>query len=115
MSKVASTRPEKFPLNEANADLYGVERRQWEAERLLKTINTNSLSMDPTPFQLYNNTTLLKTYSMFSLLGLQRAYITKCGRLIGVVSLRDVSSYVVAKFYLDKSIITHKSVNVLHS
>lgn len=82
-------------LNGANVDLHGEERQQWEAERLAKPINLNTLDMDSTPFQLYNNTSILKTHSMFSLLGLPRAYVTNCGELIGVVSLCDVGPFVV--------------------
>jgi hypothetical protein len=77
-------------FNEMHADLHGDERRQWEAERLSKSINIDELDMDPTLFQLFSNTTLLKVHSMFSILSLTRAYVTNCGRLIGVVSLRDV-------------------------
>jgi chloride channel 2 len=42
------------------------------------------------PFQLVEQTSLVKVHSLFSLLGLNRAYVTKCGRLVGVVALRDL-------------------------
>uniref|UniRef100_A0A183BTI5 CBS domain-containing protein n=1 Tax=Globodera pallida TaxID=36090 RepID=A0A183BTI5_GLOPA len=45
---------------------------------------------DGAPFQLVENTSLVKVHSLFSLLSLNRAYVTRCGRLIGVVALRDL-------------------------
>ncbi|KAI6191213.1 Chloride channel protein 2 [Aphelenchoides bicaudatus] len=46
--------------------------------------------IDPAPFQLVRRTSLFKVHSVFSLLGLNRAYVTDRGRLVGVVALRDV-------------------------
>uniref|UniRef100_A0A0N4Z6M0 Chloride channel protein n=1 Tax=Parastrongyloides trichosuri TaxID=131310 RepID=A0A0N4Z6M0_PARTI len=46
--------------------------------------------IDPAPFQLVRKTSLFKVHSLFSLLGLSRAYVTDCGRLIGVVALKDL-------------------------
>ncbi|KAI6230001.1 Chloride channel protein clh-3 [Aphelenchoides fujianensis] len=72
-------------------DLFGEERRQWEAERLAQTIELDELAVDPTPLQLFSKTSLLKCHSMFSLLGLTCAYITAVGgRLTGVVGLREL-------------------------
>lgn len=48
------------------------------------------IGVDSAPFQLTANTSLLKVHSLFSLLGLNRAYVTQHGKLIGVVSLRDI-------------------------
>lgn len=47
--------------------------------------------IDPAPFQLVRRTSLYKVHSLFSLLDLNRAYVTERGRLVGVVALRDVS------------------------
>ncbi|CEF63729.1 Chloride channel protein 2 [Strongyloides ratti] len=46
--------------------------------------------IDAAPFQLVRRTSLFKVHSLFSLLGLSRAYVTDCGRLIGVVALKDL-------------------------
>jgi chloride channel 2 len=46
--------------------------------------------IDPAPFQLVRRTSVFKVHSLFSLLELNRAYVTDRGRLVGVVSLRDV-------------------------
>uniref|UniRef100_A0A0K0FLK6 Chloride channel protein n=1 Tax=Strongyloides venezuelensis TaxID=75913 RepID=A0A0K0FLK6_STRVS len=59
--------------------------------RVLKeeTIISDNI-IDPAPFQLVRRTSLFKVHSLFSLLGLSRAYVTDCGRLIGVVALKDL-------------------------
>lgn len=54
-------------------------------------LDMEDLRIDPAPFQLVERTSLFKVHSLFSLLGLNRAYVTNCGRLIGVVALREVS------------------------
>lgn len=46
--------------------------------------------IDPAPFQLVRRTSVYKVHSLFSLLDLNRAYVTDRGRLVGVVALRDV-------------------------
>ncbi|XP_026317141.1 chloride channel protein 2 [Hyposmocoma kahamanoa] len=46
--------------------------------------------IDPAPFQLVERTSLLKVHSLFSTLGVKRAYVTAIGRLIGVVSLKEL-------------------------
>lgn len=46
--------------------------------------------IDPAPFQLVERTSLLKVHSLFSTLGVSRAYVTSIGRLIGVVSLKEL-------------------------
>uniref|UniRef100_A0A915DWI3 Chloride channel protein n=1 Tax=Ditylenchus dipsaci TaxID=166011 RepID=A0A915DWI3_9BILA len=71
-------------------DLHGDERRAWEQRQLNSIIDFDSLGVDPAPFQLVENSSLFKVHSLFSLLGLSRAYVTKCGRLVGVVALKDL-------------------------
>ncbi|CAD5212754.1 unnamed protein product [Bursaphelenchus okinawaensis] len=71
-------------------DLHGDERKRWENAQLAKNVDWNSIGVDPAPFQLVEQSSLLKVHSLFSLLGLSRAYVTKCGRLVGVVALRDI-------------------------
>ncbi|XP_049881468.1 chloride channel protein 2 isoform X2 [Pectinophora gossypiella] len=46
--------------------------------------------IDPAPFQLVERTSLLKVHSLFSTLGVKRAYVTAIGRLIGVVSIKEL-------------------------
>ena len=46
--------------------------------------------VDPAPFQLVEKSSLLKVHSLFSMLGVNHAYVTTIGRLIGVVSLKEL-------------------------
>ncbi|KAJ1348369.1 Chloride channel protein 1 [Parelaphostrongylus tenuis] len=71
-------------------DLQEEQRGIWETEQLTKMLNIHSIQIDAAPFQIAENTSLFKIHSMFSLLGLQRAYVTRLGRLVGVVSLREI-------------------------
>ncbi|CAL2032620.1 unnamed protein product [Caenorhabditis brenneri] len=80
--------PKKSNHNEF--DLYGDERIQWESSVLNSKIDLTQLDIDSTPFQLSEYTSLFKAHSLFSLLGLNRAYVTKKGQLIGVVALKEL-------------------------
>nr|CDJ88868.1 Chloride channel and Cystathionine beta-synthase domain containing protein [Haemonchus contortus] len=73
-------------------DLHGEDREKWEKYVLEQTIDLTGVQIDPSPFQLIENTSLFKVHSLFSLLGLKRAYVTKAGRLVGVISLCDLRS-----------------------
>lgn len=46
--------------------------------------------IDPAPFQLVERTSLLKVHSLFSMVGVNHAYVTAIGRLVGVVALKEV-------------------------
>uniref|UniRef100_A0AAR2KU44 4Fe-4S ferredoxin-type domain-containing protein n=1 Tax=Pygocentrus nattereri TaxID=42514 RepID=A0AAR2KU44_PYGNA len=63
---------------------------EWEELQLDEQVNFNNCKIDPAPFQLVERTSLHKTHTIFSLLGLDHAYVTSIGRLIGVVSLREL-------------------------
>lgn len=88
--------------NTREIDLFGEERRVWELTQLVRSIDFENLGVDPAPFQLVENSSLFKVHSLFSLLGLNRAYVTKCGRLVGVVALKDVMSFCGIFFSLSK-------------
>ncbi len=47
--------------------------------------------IDPAPFQLVERTSLYKIHSLFSILALSHAYVTSIGRLVGVVTISNVS------------------------
>lgn len=66
------------------------EQRAWEIEELAKRVDFNDARIDPAPFQLVERTSLLKVHSIFSLMGVNHAYVTAIGKLIGVVSLKEV-------------------------
>lgn len=72
-------------------DLHGEERELWEAKQLIDILDLNLLKMDSAPFRLIAETSLLNCYSLFSLLCLNRAYVTNFGKLVGVITLSEVS------------------------
>ncbi|KAM9246694.1 chloride channel protein 1 [Leptosomus discolor] len=62
----------------------------WEQEELNKNVCFDSCHIDPAPFQLVEGTSLHKTHTLFSLLGLSHAYITSMGKLRGVLALEEL-------------------------
>ncbi|XP_072106320.1 chloride channel protein-like isoform X2 [Mobula birostris] len=63
-------------------------------ERRDVTVSFETCRIDPSPYQLVEKTSLQKTHTLFSLLGLDRAYVTSLGKLVGVVALREIQSAV---------------------
>ncbi|KAK9539236.1 hypothetical protein VZT92_004354 [Zoarces viviparus] len=63
---------------------------EWEEQQLDEPVDFKNCKIDPAPFQLVEQTSLHKTHTIFSLLGLDHAYVTSMGRLVGVVSLREL-------------------------
>lgn len=68
------------------------DQKLWEAEEMAKPIDLEGfkVKIDPSPFQLVEKTSLLKVHSLFSMIGINHAYVTKIGRLVGVVALKEV-------------------------
>ncbi|XP_059587181.1 chloride channel protein 2 isoform X3 [Alligator mississippiensis] len=66
------------------------EIMEWEEQQLEQLVNFNNSKIDPAPFQLVERTSLHKTHTIFSLLGVDHAYVTSIGRLIGMVSLKEL-------------------------
>uniref|UniRef100_A0AAX7TJ29 Chloride channel protein n=1 Tax=Astatotilapia calliptera TaxID=8154 RepID=A0AAX7TJ29_ASTCA len=62
----------------------------WEEEEMDKPMEIDEIRVDPSPFQLVERTSLHKTHTLFSLLGLSHAYVTSTGKLVGVVALKEV-------------------------
>ncbi|KAM3719946.1 Chloride channel protein [Dirofilaria immitis] len=77
---------------EESEDLNEEERQIWEKEQFSKEINYSYTIIDPAPFQLVEDTSLYKVHSIFSLLGIRRAYVTKCGVLVGVIAVKEIAS-----------------------
>uniref|UniRef100_A0AC34R719 Chloride channel protein n=1 Tax=Panagrolaimus sp. JU765 TaxID=591449 RepID=A0AC34R719_9BILA len=77
-------------------DMDPEERNLWENERLAAKVDLDAIEFDSAPFQLVDRAPLLHVHMMFSLLGLQRAYITKCGQLVGLISMRDLRTAIEA-------------------
>ncbi|TDG46834.1 hypothetical protein AWZ03_006718 [Drosophila navojoa] len=67
-------------------------KKLWELDQLSKPIDFYSASarIDPSPFQLVERTSLLRVHSLFSMMGVNHAYVTHIGRLVGVVSLKEL-------------------------
>ena len=59
------------------------EQREWEKQEMEKMVNFKDVHIDPAPFQLVEKSSLLKVHSLFSMLGVNHAYVTTIGRLIG--------------------------------
>ncbi|XP_068604994.1 chloride channel protein 2-like [Brachionichthys hirsutus] len=66
------------------------EITEWEEQQLDKPVDFKNCKIDPAPFQLVEQTSLHKTHTIFSLLGLDHAYVTSMGRLVGAVSLKEL-------------------------
>ncbi|XP_034115511.1 chloride channel protein 2-like isoform X1 [Drosophila albomicans] len=67
-------------------------KKQWELDQLAKPIDFKAAAccIDPSPFQLVERTSLLRVHSVFSMMGVNHAYVTRIGRLVGVVSLKEL-------------------------
>ncbi|KAF5895850.1 chloride channel protein 1-like, partial [Clarias magur] len=65
------------------------EVKAWEESEMDKPLEFERVKIDPSPFQLVERTSLHKTHTLFSLLGLSHAYVTSIGMLVGVVALKE--------------------------
>uniref|UniRef100_A0A1A8F6G3 Chloride channel 1b n=1 Tax=Nothobranchius korthausae TaxID=1143690 RepID=A0A1A8F6G3_9TELE len=87
--------PDKTETQEATtpplADTMSPEEiKTWEEAELDKPVDMEQIRIDPSPFQLVERTSLHKTHTLFSLLGLSHAYVTSIGKLVGVVALKEL-------------------------
>ncbi|XP_031755486.1 chloride channel protein ClC-Kb isoform X2 [Xenopus tropicalis] len=67
---------------------------EWECRQLNEEVPLELLTIDPTPYRLLEKETLYQCYDLFNLLGLRTAYVTRIGRLVGVVSLSEIKEAV---------------------
>lgn len=84
-------------------DMSAEEQKFWEMEELEKPIDLDAanVQIDPSPFQLVEKTSLLKVHSLFSMIGINHAYVTNVGKLAGVVALKEVRNCVdVGEYFL---------------
>ncbi|XP_076451979.1 chloride channel protein 2-like isoform X2 [Babylonia areolata] len=70
------------------------QQEEWENAQLAMPVDWEGVQIDPAPFQLVERTSLHKVHSLFSLLGLNHAYVTNTGRLVGVVALKELRTAV---------------------
>ncbi|KAL5286624.1 CLCN2 family protein [Megaselia abdita] len=73
-------------------DMSAEDQKIWEMEEMSKAINLEAakVNIDPSPFQLVERTSIIKVHSLFSMVGINHAYVTKIGRLVGVVGLKEL-------------------------
>ncbi|XP_055541757.1 chloride channel protein 2 isoform X3 [Wyeomyia smithii] len=71
-------------------DMSPEDQKAWELEEMDKPIDVDHLHIDPAPFQLVERTSILKVHSLFSMVGINHAYVTNVGRLVGVVALKEL-------------------------
>ena len=82
-----------FPSLKKNPfDMSEEEQAVWEDKELGKVIDFNEYTIDPAPFQLVEKTSIFKVHSLFSMIGVNIAYVTSIGKLMGVVSLKELRS-----------------------
>lgn len=65
-------------------------QKEWEKEQKAVPVDLSLCHVDPAPFQLVKRTSLLKAHFLFSMVGVNYAYVTATGKLVGVVGLREL-------------------------
>ncbi|XP_056452198.1 chloride channel protein 2-like [Gadus chalcogrammus] len=88
--KLKRVRISMADATEVDDDMSTTEISEWEEQQLDDPVDFKNCKIDPAPFQLVERTSLHKTHTIFSLLGLDHAYVTSIGRLVGVVSLKEL-------------------------
>ncbi|XP_042782842.1 chloride channel protein 1 isoform X3 [Panthera tigris] len=87
-------RPTKKKTTQESTDLVDTmspeEIEAWEKEQLSQPVCFDYCCIDQSPFQLVEQTSLHKTHTLFSLLGLHLAYVTSMGKLRGVLALEEL-------------------------
>ncbi|KAA0703004.1 Chloride channel protein 1 [Triplophysa tibetana] len=89
-SSSPQSEPESPPAPPVAENMTPEEIKAWEEQEQDKPIDIDQIRVDPSPFQLVERTSLHKTHTLFSLLGLSHAYVTSIGRLVGVVALKEL-------------------------
>ncbi|KAG8225087.1 hypothetical protein J437_LFUL000066 [Ladona fulva] len=71
-------------------DMSPEDQKKWEEDEMALPVAFDRCHIDPAPFQLVERTSLLKVHSLFSMVGVNHAYVTAIGRLVGVVALKEL-------------------------
>ncbi|XP_056641696.1 chloride channel protein 2-like isoform X2 [Diorhabda sublineata] len=93
-------RPQILPLSQHSfkkvqlpkervCDMSPEDQKKWEEEQMSLPVEF-ICHIDPAPFQLVERTSLLKVHSIFSMVGVNHAYVTAIGKLVGVVGLKEL-------------------------
>ncbi|TSK67163.1 Chloride channel protein 1 [Bagarius yarrelli] len=63
---------------------------RWEEQQLEEVLNLNLCKIDPVSVQILEGTSLKKVHKIFAFMALDHAYVTSVGRLVGVVSHKEL-------------------------
>lgn len=63
---------------------------QRKLELLREFVDLSGRRIDASPFQIVQRTSLHKVHTLFSLLGLTHAFVTSHGRIVGVITLKEL-------------------------
>ncbi|KAJ1351051.1 hypothetical protein KIN20_006988 [Parelaphostrongylus tenuis] len=74
-----------------------------------RVIDLDEIAIDAAPFQLVLGSSLYKVHTLFSLLGLSHAYVTDCGRLVGVVGLKELRD-ALGNIYLRGAVVPERKL-----
>ncbi|WKX93184.1 hypothetical protein Q1695_010880 [Nippostrongylus brasiliensis] len=74
-----------------------------------RIIDLDEIAIDAAPFQLVLGSSLYKVHTLFSLLGLSHAYVTDCGRLVGVVGLKELRD-ALANIYVRGAVVPERKL-----
>ncbi|KAF5922217.1 hypothetical protein HPG69_007105 [Diceros bicornis minor] len=88
--KLKRVRISLMSTSDLEGEMTPEEILEWEEQQLDEPVNFSDCKIDPAPFQLVERTSLHKTHTIFSLLGVDHAYVTSIGRLIGIVTLKEL-------------------------
>lgn len=70
------------------------DQKKWEEDEMRMHVDFTACHVDPAPFQLVERTSLLKVHSLFSMVGVNHAYVTAIGNTLDS-SLRDTDDLVL--------------------
>lgn len=58
------------------------DQKKWEEDEMRMHVDFTACHVDPAPFQLVERTSLLKVHSLFSMVGVNHAYVTAIGNTL---------------------------------
>ncbi|VDD89570.1 unnamed protein product [Enterobius vermicularis] len=97
-TKRLSAKEEDFKADlELKNKIFLFQRTVWEQNQLSSCLEFVEDTIDPSPLQFTETTSLYKVHSIFSLLGLRRAYVTNRGSLVGVIALRESKPFLLSQ------------------
>ena len=82
------------PLDEATDSTESLPQQDMYSIEDIDTmvIDIDESKVDPAPFQLVEKTSLIKVHTLFALLSLNHSYVTDGGRLVGIVTLKEIKA-----------------------